>query len=291
MKPAAFAYVRAESSEHVLAVLGEHGDEAKVIAGGQSLVPLLNMRFARPTMLVDINGLRGADEITEVNERIRVGALVRQAAFGASPLVRERLPLAAECVPYIGHFATRTRGTVAGSIVHADARGELPLVLTALAGRVVVHSAAGGFRTIPAENFFVGHFTTALEPTDFVVETLWPAARPTCGYAFEEFAQRAGDYALGMVAVALRVEDGRAADTRIAVGAVGDRPRLLPDLGARIDGSTIDPPLAREAGEVARLLVDAADTLHASAGYQRHLAGALVARALLRAYANATGEA
>lgn len=286
MKPPPLSYVRAESVEHVLAVLGEHGDDAKVLAGGQSLVPLLNMRFARPAVLVDVNGLRGADDIAEVNDRVRVGALVRQSAFGASPLVRSRVPLAAACVPYIGHFATRTRGTVAGSLAHADARAELPLVLTALGGRVVVHSAGGGFRTVPAESFFVTHFTSVLQATDFVVETLWPAAAPGSGFAFEEFALRAGDYAVAMVAVALRVEDGRAADVRIAIGAVGDRPRLLTDLAARVDGSVVDGSLAREAGQAASVLADAADTAHASAAYQRHLTGALVERALLRAVAD-----
>jgi carbon-monoxide dehydrogenase medium subunit len=290
VKPAPVAYVRAESTDQVLALLAEHGDEAKILAGGQSLVPLLNMRFARPAVLVDVNGIRGADDVLLTNERVRVGSLVRQAAFGASPIVREHLPLAAECVPYIGHFVTRNRGTVTGSIVHADARAELPLVLTALGGRVSVHSAGGGFRTIPANNFFLTHFTTVVEPTDFVVETLWPAARPGSGFAFEELALRRGDYALAMVAVALRNEGGRAVDTRIAIGAVADRPRLLADLAARIDGNAVDAALAREAGSAARVLVDAADTLHASAAYQRHLTGALVERALLRAWVATGGQ-
>lgn len=291
MKPAPVKYVRAESTEQVLALLREHGDEAKILAGGQSLVPLLNMRFARPAVLIDVNGLRGADDILVANGRVRVGALVRQATFGSSPLVREHVPLAAECVPHIGHFATRNRGTVAGSIAHADARAELPLVLTALGGKVVVHSAEGGFRSVPAESFFVTHFTTVLEPTDFVAETLWPAAQPGSGFAFEELALRRGDYALAMVAVLLRNEHGKATGTRIAIGAVTDRPRLLVDLAARIDGNRVDESLAREAGAAARMLVDAADTLHASAAYLRHLTGVLVERALRRAWATAEASA
>jgi carbon-monoxide dehydrogenase medium subunit len=290
VKPAPFAYVRAETVEHALALLGEHGDEAKVLAGGQSLVPLLNMRFARPSLLVDLNGIAGQDEIVEVNEVVRVGALVRQQAFGASAVVRSRIPLAAQCVPFIGHHVTRNRGTVAGSIAHADGRAELPLALVALDGRVVVHSADGGFRSVPADSFFVTHFTTVLEPTDLVVETTWPAARPGAGFAFEELAQRTGDFALSMVAVALRAADGRAADVRIAVGAVVDRPRLLPDLAARVSGNAVDPALAREAGAAAALLVEAADHLHASAAYQRHITGVLVERALLRAWAAATAQ-
>jgi carbon-monoxide dehydrogenase medium subunit len=284
MKPAPFRYVRPETAAEALAVLFEHGDEAKLLAGGQSLVPLLNMRFARPAVLVDLNRVRGFDAIGEAGDVVRVGALVRQAAFGASPLVRERVPLAAECIPFVGHFVTRNRGTVGGSIAHADARAELPLVLTALGGKVVIHSAGGGFRAVPAENFFVSHFTTVLGPADLVAETTWPAAAPGSGFAFEELAQRRGDYALGMAACALRIENGVAAGTRIAVGAVSDRPLMLAELGAQVDGRAVDAALAREAGAAAAASVDPGDNLHASAAYQRRLTGLLVERALLRAW-------
>jgi carbon-monoxide dehydrogenase medium subunit len=287
MKPAPFQYVRVATVEAALRLLTEHGDEAKVLAGGQSLVPLLNMRFARPAVLVDLNGIAGLDTIDEVNDVVRVGALARQGAFGADPIVRARLPLAAAAIPHIGHFVTRNRGTVAGSIAHADARAELPLALTALDGRVVIHSADGGFRTVPAENFFVTHFTSVLEPTDLIVETLWPTARPGSGFAFEELAQRAGDYALGMAAVSLLVENGTVVSARIAVGAVVERPRLFTDLAARLEGHAVDEELARDIGAAASALVDPADSLHASAAYQRHLTGLLVERALLRAWADA----
>jgi carbon-monoxide dehydrogenase medium subunit len=291
MKPAPFRYIRPETVAEAVAALGEHGDEAKVLAGGQSLVPLLNMRLARPSVLVDLNRIPGLNGISEVNEVVRVGALVRQAAFGSSPLVRERVPLAAECVPYIGHFVTRNRGTVGGSIAHADARAELPLALTALGGRVVIRSAGGGFRAVPAENFFLTHFTSVLEPTELVAETTWPATKPGSGFAFEEMALRAGDFALAMAACAVRAVEGRAAGTRVAVGAVADHPLLLADLAARIDGETVDPDLAREAGAAAAASVDPPDGLHASSAYLRRLTGLLVERALLRAWRAASAEA
>jgi CO/xanthine dehydrogenase FAD-binding subunit len=291
VKPAAFLYVRPETTAEAVALLGEHGDEAKLLAGGQSLLPLLNMRFARPAVLVDLNRVRDLDRLGEVNSVVRVGALVRQSVFGASPLVRERVPLAAECVPYIGHFVTRNRGTVGGSIAHADARAELPLALTAAGGRVVIHSPGGGFRGVPAETFFVTHFTTLLRPTELVAETTWPAARPGSGFAFEELAQRRGDYALAMAACSLRIENGKAGGTRIAVGAVTDRPLLLPELSAMVDGHEVVKQLAGEVGAAAAAAVDPADNLHASATYQRHLTGQLVERALLRAWGGAVASA
>ena len=290
MKPPPLEVVRAATVEAALEVLGERGDDAKVLAGGQSLVPLLNMRFARPLVLVDINTIPGLGSVRIANEVVRVGALARQSAFAADPLVRERVPLAAECMPYVGHFVTRNRGTVGGSIAHADARAELPLALTVLGGKVTICTPSGGFRNVLAETFFVTHFTSVLAPTELVVETLWPAARPGSGFAFEEFALRRGDYALGMAACALRIEDGRAADVRIGVGSVGDRPLLLTDLSARVAGHVVDSGLAREIGAGAAAGVDPADGLHASAAYQRHLTGHLVERALLRAWANADGD-
>jgi CO/xanthine dehydrogenase FAD-binding subunit len=290
MKPAPFEVVRAGSVDAALEALGEHGDEAKVLAGGQSLVPLLNMRFARPAVLVDINTIPGLDGVGVVNEVVRVGALVRQSAFAGDPLIRERVPLAAACMPYVGHFVTRNRGTVGGSIAHADARAELPLALTVVGGKVTIRSVGGGFRNAPATNFFVTHFTSVLGPTELLVETLWPARQAGEGFAFEEFALRRGDYALGMAACALRVEDGRAAAVRIGVGAVADRPLLLPELAAQVDGRAVDPAVAREIGAGAAAAVDPADGLHASAAYQRHLTGKLVERALLAAWFDATGE-
>ncbi|MCL4290512.1 MAG: FAD binding domain-containing protein [Thermoleophilia bacterium] len=283
MKPAPFRYERPETLEEALGLLAEHGEEAKVLAGGQSLVPLLSMRFARPAVLVDVNRLPGLDGIAAENGHVRAGTLARQSAFGEAPPVLERVPLATEAVPHIGHFATRNRGTVGGSIAHADARAELPLALVALGGSAVLASRRGR-REVAADDLFVTHFTSALEPDELLVETLWPAAGPGWGCAFEELALRAGDYALGMTACVLHIEEARIAVARVAVGAVTDRPTVIPEAGELLAGEAVDATLAREAGRAAARAVDPVDSLHASAAYQRHLTGLLVERAVLRAW-------
>jgi 2-furoyl-CoA dehydrogenase FAD binding subunit len=257
VKPAPFEYVRAESVEHATETLREHGDEAKPLAGGQSLVPAMNMRLARPRVLVDLNRVPGLDGIDADNGSIRIGALVRQAAAERSSLVRDACPLLAETLPFVGHFATRNRGTVGGSIAHADAAAELPVALVALGGNVITSR-----RTIPAEEFFVSHYTTALEPDEIVVATTWPRIEDGQGWAFEEFALRHGDFALATVACVLGADDAR-----IAIGAVTDRPVLL-----QVDeAAAVDPP----------------PNLHASPEYRRRLVAVLVERAVARARARA----
>jgi 2-furoyl-CoA dehydrogenase FAD binding subunit len=248
MKPVAFRYERPDSIEDAAALLAEHGDEAKVLAGGQSLVPMLNMRLVRPSVIVDVNRLP-LGEVTRDNGAWRVGALVRQADRRLL-----EIPLLAECLPYVGHFVTRNRGTVGGSIAHADAAAELALALTALGGSVV--TSAG--RALPAEEFFVTHFTTALEPGELLIETVWPTAAPTHRYAFEELAQRHGDFALCMAA-AVAGPDG----LRVTLGSVVDRPTVL----------AVDPECP---GESAAEQVEPWGSLHASADYLRNLVRVLV---------------
>lgn len=270
MKPAPFAYARARTVDEALSLLAAHGEDAKPLAGGQSLVPLLNMRLARPSALVDLNRVAGLDRIAVEGGAVRVGAIVRQSALEASAEARARLPLVAQALPFLGHFATRNRGTVGGSIAHADAAAELPVCLACLGGSVVV-AGPGGRRELAAEDFFVTHFTTALEPGELLVETVWPAARPGEGFAFEELALRHGDYALAMVACLVR--DGRA---RVTLGSVCDRPTSL-DL-------PIDPG---EAGEAAAASVDPSGSIHATPAYRRRLVATLVARAVERAASDA----
>ena len=223
--------MRAASVDEAVSALAEGGPDAKVLAGGQSFVPMLNMRIARPALLVDVNRVPGLDGIATENGHLRVGAMCRQRAVERSALARERCPLLASCLPFVGHVATRNRGTVGGSIAHADAAAELPLALVALGGSAVAESPRGR-RTIPADDLFVSYFTTALEPDELLVETVWPAARPGEGFAFEELALRHGDYALSMAACALRVEGGAVAEARLVVGAVAARPTVV-DVAAR----------------------------------------------------------
>jgi carbon-monoxide dehydrogenase medium subunit len=284
VKPAPLEYRRAASLEEAVAALAEGGWDAKALAGGQSLVPLLNLRLARPALLVDLNAVPGLDGIAATNGSLRVGALVRQSELERSPAAQSRCPLLAECLPHVGHFATRNRGTVGGSIAHADAAAELPLALVAIGGSVVAESARGR-REIAADDFFVTHFTTALEEGELVVETVWPAASLGWGYAFEELAQRHGDYGLAMAACALRAENGAAAEVRLALGAVTERPTAVV---TGLEGRAIDGEAAAEAAAAARAAVDPVPTVHASAEYLRHLVGVLAERAVLRAWRNAT---
>jgi CO/xanthine dehydrogenase FAD-binding subunit len=245
-------------------------------------VPLLNLRLARPSVLVDLNGISGLDAVLPENGSVRIGTLTRQAALD-SQLVRDRLPLVSEALPYVGHFATRNRGTVGGSIAHADPAAELPLALTVLGGSVVAASTRGQ-RTIAADELFVSHFLTTLEPDELIVDTIWPAAPSGSGYAFEELAQRRGDYGLCLAACALTVRDERVEQVRVALGSVADRP-LVVDVG--LADRAVDAEAAREAGEIAAAAVDPPGNLHASPAYLKQLARVFVERAVGRAWRNA----
>jgi 2-furoyl-CoA dehydrogenase FAD binding subunit len=257
MKPAPFAYVRAESLDEVIAALAEHED-AKVLAGGQSLVPALNMRVLRPALLVDINRVPGLDEVVE-HGTLCVGTTVRQA----DPRLLVH-PLLAAVLPHVGHTVTRNRGTVGGSIAHADAAAELPLALLLCGGSATVASGRGR-REIRGEELFLGPYTTALAPDELLVETTWPALREGEGFAFDELTQRRGDYALCIAAA--RVRD---ADVRVVVGSVTPTPTLL----------EVDP---ERPGDSAAEQVEPWGSVHASPEYLRHLVCVLVDRVVARA--------
>ena len=257
MKPAPFEYVCPESLDDALAALA-FGDDAKVLAGGQSLVPALNMRLLRPSLLVDVNRVAGLDAVAD-NGTLRVGATVRQAdpRLGAHAVL-------AETLPHVGHFVTRNRGTVAGSIAHADAGAELPVALVAVQGSVVAASTRGR-REIRADELFLGPFTTALQPDELLVETIWPHLGEGEGFAFEELAQRGGDFALCMAAARARGDE-----LRVVVGSVAPRPTLL----------EVDP---ERPGESAAAQVEPWGSIHASPAYLRQLVRVLVDRAVARA--------
>ena len=256
MKPAPLRYLRAETPEEALAALAEHGDAAKVLAGGQSLVPALNMRIARPELLVDVNRVPDLAGVTSQADSMVVGATVRQAD---SRLLRH--PLLAEALPHVGHFVTRNRGTVAGSVVHADPAAELPLCLVALEGSVRARSVHSE-REIAAAELFVSPYTTTLDPDELVVETRWPAPREGWGYAFCEFSQRRGDYALCMAAAAAGGNH-----LRVALGSVVEQPTAI----------DVDPD---RPGESAAEQVEPWGSFHASPAYLRHLVRVLVDRAV-----------
>lgn len=220
MKPAPFDYLRPESVEEAVAALAEHGDAARVLAGGQSLMPMLNMRLVRPEVLVDIGGLPELAHIEDEGESVAIGAAVTQGDLADWPGLGEALPAVADALPYVGHFQTRNRGTVCGSLCHADPSSELPLCLALLDGEIELRSARG-VRTVAADEFQQGILTTAKEPDELVVRARLPRARPGERFSFREFQHRHGDFAV--VAVAAR----RAGESvSLAVGGVADRPEV-----------------------------------------------------------------
>jgi carbon-monoxide dehydrogenase medium subunit len=270
MKPPSFAYHRPSTRAAVDRLLAELGEDAKVLAGGQSLLPIMNMRLAAPAHLVDINELEDEPAEPVVDDGvIRFGPLVRQAAAERWPELATRAPALQQALAYTAHPAIRSRGTVVGSIAHADPAAELPALLLALGGEVRARSADGA-RTIAAQDFFLGALETALGPGEWLEEVALPAAAPGTGYAVEEFAQRHGDYALcGVIAVARR--GGAVALVHFGIGPVAVRSEI----------DDLDAP--REAIREALAGVDMTGDLHASAAYRRHLAEVLGARAASRA--------
>ncbi|MDY8110817.1 FAD binding domain-containing protein [Fulvimarina sp. 2208YS6-2-32] len=259
MKPAPFDYVRAESLDEALSALAEGGDEARVIAGGQSLVPMLNMRLARPAILVDVMHIRGLDRISEAKGRIEIGAGVRQVALERWAPLSGMLPLVAAMLPWVGHAQIRSRGTVCGSLAHADPSAELPLALLALGGEVRLRSKKAK-RVLSAADFFLGMMATAVGPGEMIEAISFPTHAIGTGTAFREIARRHGDFAI--VACAAVAKPGGA--VRLAVGGVADIPQAvaLPDPS--------DPGFDDQLNEFAWSL-NARDDLHASARYRRDL--------------------
>ena len=254
MKPAPFDYVRAETLAEAHDVLAAEGGNAAILAGGQSLVPLLSMRMARPKVLVDIMHVEGLDGIRVENDTIHVGACVRQAGLLAWPELTKHQPLLAQALPWVGHWQTRARGTVCGSIALADPSAELTLVLAALGGDIILSSRSGR-RTVNASEFLTGLMSTARRDDEVIEAVTFPCARPSEGFAFREFARRHGDFAI--VACAAIATERKA---RLAVGGVADRPVV------RDFDDPSDDALHAFAGEL-----DAHEDLHATAEYRRTL--------------------
>jgi carbon-monoxide dehydrogenase medium subunit len=284
MKPAPFRYARPRTVAETVRALADAGGEGKILAGGQSLVPMLNMRLARPAVVIDLNGVKELDVIAPAAAGgLRIGALARHADLAASPLVRERAPLLAEAARHIGHTAIRNRGTLGGSLAHADPAAELPAAVVALDASVVV-AGRGGTRMIPAAEFFVGLLTTALAADEIVTEIHLPPPRGAWGFA--EIARRPGDFALVGIAAVVGAPDGRGGDrARIVAFGVGDGPVRLRAAEAAVAGAALDVGGARAAGMAAREACAPSDDLHASGAYRRHLAAVLTEQAVSDAIA------
>ena len=284
MKPAPFEYHCPATLDEALDLLARYGDEAKVLAGGQSLVPLMNMRLVRPRHIIDINRLPGLDRIELVGSSIRVGALVRHKHLLTHPLVAEHAPLLREAAGFIGHPPIRTRGTVLGSLVHGHPAAELPVAFVALQGSLHVLSTRGR-REIRARELFQDYFSTALAPDELATHATFPALPPRTGYAMEEFSRRKGDFALVAVACLLRFsESGRAVEeARVVFGGVGPTPVDTSQSARELVGQSFSRELLEELARRAAATLDPPADVHASAEYRRELARGLALRALLRA--------
>lgn len=289
MKPAPFEYRRPETVEEVLALLARYGGEAKLLAGGQSLVPTMNFRLAQPAVLIDLNRVPGLDAIEETIDGLRLGAMARQRAVERSPVVARGAPLLHQALPWIAHPQIRNRGTVGGSLAHADPAAELPAVMLALEATVVARSPEGA-RRIGAAEFFPGLFATALEPGELLTEIIIPARPAGSGSAFEEVARRHGDFALvGVAAEVVLARDGTCGRVRVALLSVGDGPVLAVHAAQALEQRTPDAAaIAQAAAAAAAEDIDPPGDIHASAGYRRQLAAVLVRRALTRAVAKAS---
>jgi carbon-monoxide dehydrogenase medium subunit len=281
VKPAPFEYHRPVSLAETFDLLDRFGDEGRILAGGQSLVPTLNMRLVTPRAVIDINRLPGLDAIRVTPEGLVVGALARHEALLRSPLVAEHAPLIAAALPHVGHEAIRTRGTVGGSLALADPAAELPACAVALDAAVRVSSRRGR-RDIPAAEFFRGIYTTALDPGEIVTELVIPPATPAWRSGLEELARRHGDFALAGLAACVRVEGETVRDARLVFLGVGTTPVRARGAEAALVGRPADAATLGAAGQALDGDLDPPGDIHGSPALRRHLARVLLTRVLTR---------
>lgn len=285
MKPAPFEYFAPKSVEEALAHLAEYGWEAKVLAGGQSLIPMMNFRLAQPEILIDINNLSelstiGWDDVGG----LRIGSIARHYQVEQSPLVAERAPLIHETMPQIATTQIRSRGTFGGSIAHADPSAQLPAVSVALEGRCHLQSQSGD-RWVPANEFFVGMYTTGLEPEELLVEVQIPPWKPKTGWALEKVSRRRHDFPLvGVVAVVRLNDKNECEDAKLVLFSVGEVPVEAHNAVDVMIGQILDEEVIREAAEIASSTdIDPSGDIHATVEFRRHLAGVLSRRAIRQA--------
>jgi CO/xanthine dehydrogenase FAD-binding subunit len=289
VKPAPFSYYQPNSTEEALALLSEHGNDGKLLAGGQSLVPLLNFRLARPDHLIDRNRIGSLAGIRRRGGALLIGAMTRQTALERSSLVAGNWPLLTEAVKLVAHAQIRNRGTVGGSVAHADPAAELPVAFSALDARFHVRSSRGA-RTIAAEDYFVTQLTTAMDPDELLTEIEVPAVPGRTGGAFVEFARRHGDFALGGATALVTIDaSGSCEQARLLLLAAGPTPIRAVEGEEVLRGSRIDEEVARSAAEEATAKLSPTGDIHGSSEYRRQLSGVMARRAILTAAARAAG--
>jgi CO/xanthine dehydrogenase FAD-binding subunit len=286
LKPADFEYHRPRKIEEALDLLLKFGDEGKILAGGQSLMPLMNFRLAQPAHIIDINFIEGVDYVRSEKGMIKIGCLARQSRVLDDPLIRQRCPLLAEALTYVGYEQIRNRGTLCGSLAHADPAAELPAVLLALDGFVTVASTTTK-REVAADDFFQSYLTTCLSGDEMLLEASIPETPPGAGWSFTEFARRFGDFAIVGVAVLLVREQEKIADARITLTGVGDKPWREPGVEQMLIGQKASADLFAKIGVEIATRVNPGSDIHASESYRRSLAGVLTRRALTEAWQKA----
>lgn len=288
MKPAAFTYFAPSSLDQAVSLLAKRTPEAKPLAGGQSLIPLMNFRLAQPRYLIDLNRIPELSYIRETDGTIAIGAMTRQFEAERSELVSRTTPLLTEALRFTGHPTIRHLGTVGGTLAHADPAAELPAVAIALGAKLVARGPAGT-RTIPAGEFFLGPLSTALAPDELLVEVRIPQLPPRAGWAFLELSRRHGDFAIvGVAAVITLAPDGRVERASLALCGAGPKPVRASRAEAALAGASPSQERFREASEIAAQEIDPDSDLHASADYRRRVATVLVRRALAEAHRRAT---
>jgi carbon-monoxide dehydrogenase medium subunit len=278
MKASAFSYARATSVSDALQLLVTHGDKAKVLSGGQSLVPAMNLRLISPEMIVDIGQIAELRGVTVAGDILRIGALTRHAEIARSSEIARYAPLLVESVAHVAHPAIRNKGTLGGSLAHADPAAELPACMLALDAAIVIQGQ-GGERRVAARDFFTGIYQTALSPDELLIAVELPVARKNASHFFDEFARRHGDYAIVGLAAWAMVERGAFSDLRLAYFAVGDRP-VLATAASGLIGRELDPAVLSGAMAALDAELEPQDDQQASASMRRHLARVLLARCL-----------
>ena len=290
VKPAPFDYYAPTTTDEALALLTEHGYDAKLLAGGQSLIPTMNFRLAQPALLIDLNPIAELAYIQPTADGgLRIGAMTRQRALEKSALVAERAPLLHATMPYIAHTQIRNRGTIGGSLAHADPAAELPVIAVALDAQLKVRSQSGE-RWVAAQDFYMALFTTDLAPDEILVEVVLPPVAPRSGWSIQEISRRHGDYAMVGVAAHVTLDaQGRCAQARIVLLSVGDGPVQAQGAMGLLQGEVPTPQLITAAAETcATQDIDPTADIHASVAYRRQLAKVLTKRALTAAFGRAT---
>jgi carbon-monoxide dehydrogenase medium subunit len=287
VKPAKFEYHAPASVGEALATLTRYDGEARVLAGGQSLVPMMNFRLAQPKAVVDLNRIAELAFIEEEGEVVRIGSMTRQRRLEFDPLIAAKLPLLREALRWVGHLPTRSRGTIGGSIAHADPSAEIPMVLQALEGEIIARGPQGE-RRILAQDLFRAALTTSLTPLEIITEVRFSAMPVQAAHAIEEFARRKGDFAIAAIAVVLTRDGERCTKARLATAGVGPASIRLRDAEDVLEQQGLGAAAIEAAADKAAAQVDPISDLNGSAEYRRHLTGVLTSRAILKAIAPAT---